>query len=156
MELAVPMVMPNWLVRDLMTPVVAVLSVGDTLATAREQLERAHIRHLPVVDGANRLVGLVTQRSVVAAWLSHGHPDHERPGAVASEVPVEMVMERDVLTVDENTTAAHAAELLEDHKFGCLPVVDAEGRLLGILTEADFVRLARSFFEWEERQHAPV
>jgi CBS-domain-containing membrane protein len=148
--------MPNWMVRDLMTPVVAVLSVGDTLATARQQLERAHIRHLPVVDGKNRLVGLVTQRSLVAAWLSHGHPDHERPGAVASEVPVEMLMERDVLTVDEETTAAHAAELLEEHKIGCLPVVDAQDRLLGILTEGDFVRLARSFFEWEGRQHAAL
>ena len=46
------------LVGDLMTPVVAVMSIGDTVAAARKQLDRGHIRHLPVVDGQNRLVGL--------------------------------------------------------------------------------------------------
>jgi CBS domain-containing membrane protein len=143
--------MLNWKVGDLMTPVVAVLSVGDNVGAAREQLERGHIRHLPVVDGENRLVGLLTHRNILAAWLSHGHPERERPGVVASEVPVEMVMERDVLTVDENTTAARAAELLETYKFGCLPVVDRNHRLVGILTEADFVRFAKSFFEWQAR-----
>jgi CBS domain-containing membrane protein len=141
--------MPKWMVADLMTPVVAVLSVGDTLAAAQEQLERGHIRHLPVVDGENRLVGLLTHRNILGAWLSHGHPDREGPGAVASEVPVEMVMERDILTVDEQTTAARAAELLEAYKFGCLPVVDRNHVLVGIVTEADFVRFARSFFAWE-------
>ena len=139
------------LVKHLMTPVVEVLSVGDTLAAAREQLERGHIRHLPVVDGDNRLVGLLTHRNILSAWLSHGRPDREPPNAVASEVPVEMVMERDVLTVDEETTAARAAELLEEYRFGCLPVVDAHHRVVGILTEADFVELARKYLEWDAR-----
>jgi CBS domain-containing membrane protein len=139
------------LVKDLMTPVVEVLSIGDTLAAARTQLERGHIRHLPVVDGENRLVGLLTHRNIVGAWLSHGRPDREPAGSVATEVPVEMVMERDVLTVDEETTAARAAELLEAHKFGCLPVVDAHHRVVGIITEADFVDVARKFLDWEGR-----
>jgi CBS domain-containing membrane protein len=139
------------LVKDLMTPVVEVLSMGDTLAAAREQIERGHIRHLPVVDGDNRLVGLLTHRNILQAWMSHGRPDLEEPGAVASEVPVEMVMERDVLTVDGETTAARAAELLEQHKFGCLPVVDGHHRLVGIITEADFVDLARKYLEWDAR-----
>jgi CBS domain-containing membrane protein len=141
--------MPYWLARDLMTPVVAVLSVGDTLAAAREQLERGHIRHLPVVDGENRLIGLLTHRNILQAWLSHGQPALEKPGAVASEVPVEMVMERNVLTVDEQTTAVRAAELLEMYKFGCLPVVDRNHRLVGIVTATDFLRFAKRFFAWE-------
>lgn len=134
-----------------MTPVVAVLSIGDTLAAARKQLERGHIRHLPVVDGQSRLVGLLTHRNIIGAWLSHGRPDRETPEAVASDIPVEMVMEREVLTVDEATTAARAAELLETYKFGCLPVVDGQHRLVGILTEADFVHLARHYLEWDGR-----
>jgi CBS domain-containing membrane protein len=139
------------LVKDLMTPVVEVLSVGDTLAAARRQLERGHIRHLPVVDGENRLVGLLTHRNILSAWLSHGRPEREDPEVVAGEVPVEMVMERDVLTVDEETTAACAAELLQTYRFGCLPVLDAHHRVVGILTEADFVNLARKYLEWDAR-----
>lgn len=146
--------MPKWMVADVMTPVVEVLSIGDTLAAAREQLERGHIRHLPVVDGEERLVGLLTHRNIIGAWLSHGRPDRERPDVVAADVPVEMVMEREILTVDEQTTAARAAELLETYKFGCLPVVDRNRRLVGIITEADFVRFAKSFFEWEAQPAA--
>jgi len=50
--------------------------------------------------------------------------------------------------VTPETPAAHAAAILESHKFGCLPVV-ADGKLVGIVTEADFVRFARRYFEWE-------
>jgi len=135
-------------VREIMTGVVEVLGVGDTLAVARQQLARGRIRHLPVVDGNERLVGLITHRKLLESWVSHGHPNEESPLNVARDVPVEMIMEKHVLTVDPATTAAQAARLLEEYKLGCLPVVE-HGRLVGIVTEADFVRFARRYFEWE-------
>jgi CBS domain-containing membrane protein len=135
-------------VGEIMTSVVEVLAVGDTLARARQQIKRGRIRHLPVVDGNERLLGLVTHRRILECWVSHGHPDQESPREVARDVPVEMIMEKDVLTVDPGTTAAEAARLLETLKIGCLPVVDG-GKLVGIVTEADFVRFARHYFEWE-------
>jgi CBS domain-containing membrane protein len=137
-----------------MTSVVETLSVGDTLAAARRQLERGRIRHLPVIDGDERLVGLLTHRQVLEAWVSHGHPDREDPAVVARDVPVEMIMEKNVLTVKPETRAARAAALLEKHKFGCLPVVE-RGRLIGIVTEADFVRCARRFLEREAKSGTP-
>lgn len=136
------------MVRDLMTEVVETLQVGDSLDLASHLMKSGRIRHLPVVDGDEHLIGLVTHRSILGAWVSHGDPSHERPHAVAAEVPVEMLMERNVLTVSPDTTAALAAALLESSRFGCLPVV-AHGKLVGILTEADFVRFARAFFEAE-------
>jgi CBS domain-containing membrane protein len=63
-------------------------------------------------------------------------------------VPIEALMERNVLTVTPDTTAAMAAALMESSKFGCLPVLD-HGKLVGIITEADFVRFARKLFENE-------
>jgi len=133
-------------VRDIMTDTVEVLSVGDTLATARERIARGRIRHLPVVDGEFRLIGLVTHRRLMAAWVSHGHPNQESLADVARDVPIEMLMEKDVLTVDPETTAAHAARLLGTYKFGCLPVVE-HGKVVGIVTEADFVRFAQRYLE---------
>lgn len=135
-------------VKEMMTGVVEVLGVGDTLAIARQQLARSRIRHLPVVDGNERVVGLITHRRILETWASHGHPDEESPLTVARDVPVEMIMEKHVLTVDPATTAAEAARLLEEYKLGCLPVVE-HGKLVGIVTEADFVRFARRYFEWE-------
>lgn len=135
-------------VKEIMTSVVEVLGVGDTLAIARQQLARGRIRHLPVVDGNERLVGLITHRRILESWVSHGQPDEESPLSVARDVPIEMIMEKNVLTVDPATTAAEAARLLEEYKLGCLPVVE-HGKLVGIVTEADFVRFARRYFEWE-------
>jgi CBS domain-containing membrane protein len=140
--------MPTTTVQEIMSPIVETLSVGDTLATARRQLQRGRIRHLPVVDGDEHVIGLITHRRLLEAWVSHGHPDTERPRDVAEDVPIEMLMEKDVQTVSPKTPAATAAALLESHKFGCLPVV-AGGKLVGIVTEADFVRFARHYFEWE-------
>jgi CBS domain-containing membrane protein len=135
-------------VKEIMTSPVEVLHIGDTLANARLQIARGRIRHLPVVDGDERLVGLITHRRVLEAWVSHGHPNEESPAVVARDVPVEMLMEKDVLTVDPETSAAEAARLLETYKFGCLPVV-ARGKLVGIVTEADFVHFAERYFAWE-------
>jgi CBS domain-containing membrane protein len=134
------------LVKDLMTEVVETLQVGDSLNLAAHLMRAGRIRHLPVIDGREHLIGLVTHRRLMAAWVSHGHPGTERPGQVAAEVPVEMLMERDVLTVSPDTTAALAAALLESSRFGCLPVVE-QHKLVGIVTEADFVRFARKYFE---------
>ena len=140
--------MPTTTVREIMSSVVETLSVGDTLATARRQIQRGRIRHLPVVDGNERVVGLITHRGILEAWVSHGHPDTENVAIVARDVPVEMVMEKNVRTIGPDTPAAEAARILESHKFGCLPVVEG-GKLVGIVTEADFVRFARRYFDWE-------
>lgn len=139
-------------VRDIMTADVETLHVGDDLAEADELMKRKRIRHLPVVDGEGKLVGLVTHRMILAAWVSHGDPGHERAGDVARGIPVEMIMERDLTTLSEEMPAEAAAGILEKHKFGCLPVLDG-GVLVGIVTESDFVRFARDYFRIEaERQ----
>jgi CBS domain-containing membrane protein len=140
-------------VQEIMSPIVETLSIGDTLAAARRQIERGHIHHLPVVDGDEHVVGLITHRLVLEAWVSHGHPDEEKLAAVSRDVPVEMLMEENVRTVTPDTPAATAAAMMEAHKFGCLPVVEG-GKLVGIVTEADFVHFARRYFEWEMRADA--
>jgi CBS domain-containing membrane protein len=141
------------LVKDVMTEIVETLQVGDTIARASRQMKAGRIRHLPIVDHDEHLVGLLTHRQILGAWLSHGDPNQEPPGRVAEEVPVEAMMERNVLTVTPDSTAALAAALLESSKFGCLPVVEG-GKLVGIVTEADFVTFARKHLEAETETKA--
>jgi CBS domain-containing membrane protein len=136
------------LVADVMTDVVEVLQVGDSLDLAERHMRAGRIRHLPVVDGEQHLVGLVTHKKILGAWVSHGDPTHERHRTLAREIPVEMMMEKNVLTIWPEAPAAEAARLLETNKIGCLPVVD-EGKLVGIVTEADFVKFARQHLERE-------
>jgi len=94
------------LVKDLMTSVVETLQVGDSLDLARHLMKAGHLRHLPVVDGAEHLIGLVTHRKLLSAWVSHGDPRGEDSDAVAVEILVEMLMECNVLTVSPDTSAA--------------------------------------------------
>ena len=137
------------LVKDIMTEVVEALRVGDSLDLADRIMRVGRIRHLPVVDGDDHLVGLVTHRTLLAAWVSHGSPGTERINDIAREIPIEMVMVKDVLTIPPDAPAAEAARILEKHKYGCLPVVGS-GKLVGIITEADFLRFARVHLELEQ------
>ena len=79
---------------------------------------------------------LVTYHRILEAWISHGDPNQESLAQVAGEIPIDMLMEKDVLTVEVETTAAEAGTLLEKHKFGSLPVTRNE-KLVGIVTERD-------------------
>ena len=138
------------MVGDIMTDVVETLQVGDTLAMARAQIERGGIHHLPVVDGDEHVIGLLTYHRILEAWISHGHPDTESVAQMAGDVPVDMLMEKNVLTIDVETSAAEAARLLVTNKFGCLPVTKNE-KLIGIVTSIDFLHFALRYFEAEPR-----
>ncbi|MBI4951731.1 MAG: CBS domain-containing protein [Myxococcales bacterium] len=125
-----------------MTREVVTLHPADDLTGVEEGMRRLRFRHLPVVEG-DKLVGLVTQRDllrIAASSLEPGAPEKTR--ALVARHLVRDVMQQELVTVREDTPLAEAGELLWDHKLGCLPVVRADGGLVGIVTEADFVRLA--------------
>ena len=120
-------------VADFMTRELVTVQEGDDLALAESILHLGGIRHLPVVR-EGKLVGLVTQRDLLRSGASGG------PAARA--IMARDIMTRDVATVGPETSLVHAAHLMLRHKYGCLPVCAPDGRLLGIITESDFVRFA--------------
>lgn len=120
----------------------ASLERGDRLDFADDVMKLGRIRHLPVLDGG-RLVGIVSQRDLLASSLSSilgAEPSKQR--GFLRTIEVEKVMTRNVLTVPSGTRVAEAARLLLRHRIGCLPVVDADRRPLGLLTETDLLRAA--------------
>jgi CBS domain-containing membrane protein len=141
-------------VRELMTEIVETLEPGDTLADAERLMRLGGVHHLPVLDTYERLIGLVSQRAILTAWVSHGSPDDEDPEAVAAEIPIEMVMETKVLTVTPETPAAQAARMMETRRIDGLPVIE-HGKLVGIITEGDFLRFARRHFDIEDAEADP-
>lgn len=130
------------LVRDLMTRSVFTLHATHSVPLAEAMMGLKHIRHVPIVDDAGRLEGLVTHRDLLAACVSTLAPlsDDERSSLQLS-VPVSRLMQRDVWTITSSAPALSAARLMRDHKIGCLPVVD-DGALVGILTATDLLDLA--------------
>ena len=128
-------------VRDLMSTDLVTLTEDETLAHAQRCMARGRIRHLPVIRG-RRLVGLLTHRDLLAASFSiFAEVDPGEQRRVFVTVPVVDAMHRDVTTVGQEISVAQAARILLKNKYGCLPVVDDNGDLVGIVTEADFLRL---------------
>src|SRR4051794_13416420 len=119
------------------------LERSDTLAFAEELMNVERIRHLPVVDG-DVLVGLITHRDVLAASISTlSGPSEEEDLELKRKVQVATIMHGVVETTVPEAPADKAADALLAHQIGCLPVIDERHHLIGIVTSADFVRLAR-------------
>ena len=110
---------------------------------AEDVMRFKHLRHLPVIDDERHLVGLVSHRDLLRAQISTmtGLTDDQRR-AREEDLLISSVMTRDIWTVTPDTLASVAGALLADHAFGCLPVVDDDHRLVGIITEHDFLRFA--------------
>lgn len=122
-------------VAEVMTSKVVTLDPNDDLSLAENILGLAHIRHLPVVDRRGRLVGLVTHRDLLRAAARYSSQERIR-------TPADTVMTRDLQVVSPDTSVRRAAQLMLDHQIGCVPIVDEEEHLVGIVTEADMVRTA--------------
>lgn len=127
--------------RDLVT-----LTEEDTLADARACMSRGRVRHLPVVrDG--KLVGLVTHRDLLAASLSvFAEVSSREERTLFATISVRELM-HDAVTASPKMSVREAGRILLENKFGCLPVVDEDGVLIGIVTDADFLRLAVRMLE---------
>ena len=139
-------------VGDLMTRAVFTLTPMQSLPLADSMMGLLHVRHVPVVDGAGRLVGLVTHRDLLAAKLSALSPLSESERSeLQLAVPVAHVMQTTVWTIAPDALAVSAATIMREHSFGCLPVVE-DGLLVGILTESDLLALVTDSLSLERRR----
>ena len=129
------------LVRDLMTRDVATLDRNDKLSVADDVMRLGRIRHLPIVDEDGALAGIVSQRDLFHSGLLRalGYGQHAKQQAMDLLVLKE-AMKTDVVTVAPDAPLIDAAKMMLEHKIGCLVVVEAK-RIVGILTESDFVKL---------------
>lgn len=122
--------MMNERIQTIMTSKVITLSPGDTLGQAREIFMTNHIHHLPIVDG-KKLVGLVTSWDMFKLGLS----------AVAyQDMRVSEVMTTHLATLDPDQHIGAAAEVLMEHLFHAIPIVNDKHELLGIVTTYDVLR----------------
>jgi len=119
-----------------MTRAVVTIRRDTTATTAWALMKVRRFRHLPVVDDRGRIVGIVSDRDLTRVPFTP--TDSGR--AVPTGMPVERIMTAAVISVRPDDDITEAARLMWEHKIGALPVVD-NGRLVGILTEIDLLRM---------------
>jgi CBS domain-containing protein len=134
------------LVRDVMTSRPMTIDAEAPVETAVAVMRERRLRHLPVVDDAGRLIGIVTDRDLRSALLGAALADYlpsvrGRLGSMAAglnEVKIGHVMTWGAMTVGPEAPLAQAAAIMANARIGSLPVVD-HGRLVGIVTEHDIL-----------------
>ncbi len=114
----------------------------ERLDLVEDVMRLGRIRHMPVID-RGRLVGIVTQRDLLAASLSNSldFENAERRRFMES-VTVDEAMSLDPEVIGPEAPLREAAARMIERKIGCLPVVDHEQRVVGIITETDLIASA--------------
>jgi len=114
---------------------------NDELAIADELMKQKRVRHLPVLDEDGEVCAVVSQRDLfrgaLLRALGYGSRAEE---LMLKQVAVKEAMSAEIQTTAPDTPIADAARVMIERKIGCLPVIE-NGRLVGIVTETDFVRL---------------
>ena len=121
-------------IRDAMTSNPKGVDTSTTIVDAARLMKSEDVGPLPVVEG-DRLVGMVTDRDIVLRVVAEGKdPQSATVGEIAS---------RDLITVDPQQDLDEGLRLMAQHQVRRLPVVEEDGRLVGILAQADVAREGR-------------
>ena len=118
---------------------------SDLVDLAASVMTWEHIRHVPVENDEGQLVGLVSHRSLLRL-LADGARDRD-----AEPITVARIMKATPVTATPETPTLRAMELMREHKVGCLPVLRG-GKLVGLVTEKDLIRVAALLLEQHLKQ----
>jgi acetoin utilization protein AcuB len=134
------------LVKDRMSKHPLTVATDLSVSETHQYMQEQNVRHLPVVDKAGKMVGLVAEEDLLKAepssatllsvWEIH---------SLLNKLKVQDVMVRAVITTTEDTAIEEAAQLMLEHKIGCLPVLRGD-KLVGIITESDMFRTFMELF----------
>jgi CBS domain-containing membrane protein len=129
---------------------VVIISPDATIREAAELLTQKHVGTLVVVDGEKRLLGLLQMRDLISLAIpdfinlfkrmdfihDFGMLEQNKPDAATLKKPVRDLMSPTV-SVEADTGLLHAAALLQEHQFNDLPVIDHDGKLIGLVSYTD-------------------
>jgi len=138
-------------VREIMTIEVNCLTPQDNLSAAMNLMQENKIRHIPILDEPGKLQGIVSDRDI----LRHLHYTGKRPTGQQSKfrdhlfrvnpdfvnlrLPLEQIMTHKVTHISPDKSTYSIVEILRKLKVSCLPVVDEQNNLLGIVTMTDLM-----------------
>lgn len=131
-------------VSHIMTREIISLTPQDSLKDAHNITREKGIRHLPVLDPlTGKFLGLVTQKKMISKVISllslYGEKALERR---EGQVNVMDIAEMDCQCAQADEPLQQIASYFLNNKHGCLPIIDQDKQLLGVVTSSDFVRLS--------------
>jgi CBS domain-containing protein/gamma-glutamylcysteine synthetase len=129
-------------VEQFMTTDLFTVGPDEAIELVAHLMQWKRIRHVPVEDNEHRLIGMISQRSLIRLIAERFQDLGTRPIAARE------VMTVDPVTVGPDSSIQEAMAMMRRHRVGSLPVVK-EGRLVGIITEYDFLGIAAQLMDRE-------
>ena len=141
------------LVKDCMTRHPIMISPETPAAEAQKIMTENNIRHLPVTGSGKRLHGLISRQNFtlapdVLASLDVWHITRYLSGLTVNEL---MIKADKVYTATPENVVERAAQIMSEHKIGCLPGID-DGVVVGIITEIDVMEAFSRCWPWRSRE----
>ena len=129
-------------IREWMTNNVITVTPETSLFKASKLMKEHQIRRLPVLDEHDRLIGIVSDRDVKAASPSRATTlDMYELMYLLSEIKVRDVMTTSPVSISPDQTVETGSLIMEEKGFGGLPVVDADNKVIGIITDHDIFKV---------------
>ncbi|MBY0124122.1 acetoin utilization AcuB family protein [Bacillus sp. S/N-304-OC-R1] len=125
------------IVEEIMRKNVVALSKDDIIANAIRLMNENKIRHLPIIDENQHLIGLVTDRDIRDATPSILFETEKFKELLQN--PLEMIMRTDIITGHPLDFVEEVSAIIYEHRIGCLPILK-DDKLVGIVTETDLLR----------------
>lgn len=130
-------------VSEIMHREVVTLTAKERLDLTQDIMNVGRVRHLPVVDDEQRVIGIVSDRDLLASAMTQVLDfDPQSRRTFLRSIDVGEVMAKDVVTVTPDTELGEVARILALRKIGCVPVVGPRGELIGLVTETDLIAAA--------------
>lgn len=139
-------------VGDIMTPHPITLPPEAGIREARDICQKHSIRHIPVLDSSDRLVGLISDRDIFrASESSLAKLSSVQRQEQDDSIKIQDFMTTNLHIITPQASIEMAARHIENRKIGSLPVVE-QGKLVGIITDSDFVGVAITLMELMNEQ----
>ena len=119
--------MAHQTVQDAMTSNPTAITPETTAQESAQLMKTDDVGSLPIVEDG-RLVGVITDRDLAVRAVAEGR---------GAETPVSELASKDLVTIDPQQSLEEAARLMAEHQVRRLPVVEEDGRLVGVLAQAD-------------------
>jgi acetoin utilization protein AcuB len=135
-------------VSDFMTPDPITVDPSETISDALDLMKTHGIHRIPVVDADNVLKGLITEGLISSNGNATSLSIYEL-NYLLSKTKVKTMMKRNPWFIKEDALLEEAAEMMQKHDIGCLPVVDENQKVTGILTQNDIFTSFLQMLGWK-------
>ncbi|MCA9408102.1 MAG: CBS domain-containing protein [Candidatus Omnitrophica bacterium] len=147
----------NVKIQDVMSSPCEMINMEEPMSAVEELFVSRRIRHLPIIDSAGKLVGLITKRdlfrTVAPRKAIDGNVGYTKDKILEKDgmyyfkdtldsYVLSKVMIKDVKTLKADHVIADAIDLMVQDKVGCVPIVDNERKVVGIITRYDILKMA--------------